>query len=146
MKKFVLIPALLAALAFTGCSKGSMDMQAPSKADQLLTQMKAEPKFAEYLKLEQANVAILSKNISNSKESDSTLIRDKSKPFADTYKTLGWTGMEEMDANAKKSNAILAYLYKKYPLYMQLSPDESKQFYKKSVAYFLHIKAPKNEN
>jgi hypothetical protein len=48
--------------------------------------------------------------------------------------------MDDITSNTNKSNEIIDYLSKKYPLFNQLNNDESKLFYKKAVAYYFHPK------
>jgi hypothetical protein len=75
MKKLFLIPVLFFTVLLANCSKSAMDMTAPSKVDELLTQMKSEPKFLEMLKYENAALAILTRNISKTPNSDSSTYR-----------------------------------------------------------------------
>ena len=138
MKK-LLIPALSAALVLAGCSKNSTDLQAPSKVDQVFTELRADPMFLDYLNANRNIFKIIEQNVKNTDPKDSVLMRTRM-PFKEQYDKLHWTGIEQMDANNKISTDLFKKISANHPSFVALTNDENKQLIKKAYAYYFNAK------
>jgi hypothetical protein len=135
--KRILVPILLSAVMFTACNKSSMDMQAPSKVDQLLTQLKSEPLFTEYMVHMDKAMKAVAADIDEQSPADTSTIKNKSLSYDEKAKALAFTHANETRDEMKKANDAMMLLLKKYPAITALTNEENKVFYKKAVNNYL---------
>ena len=137
MKKAFLIPVLLSALLFSACSKSSMDVQAPSKVDQLLTQMKGDPLFTECLMHMHRSMNALSADISTLTYADTSIMKSKNLSYAEKAQILNLKHADGFTDEWKAASDLTITLLNKYPALAALTAEENKLFYKKAVANYL---------
>jgi hypothetical protein len=140
MKKLFLILTLFFSIGVISCSKSAQELQAPSKVDQLFTQLKNEPKFLEYLNSVNNTMKILEQNILKTQPEDSTILKNKSLSFNEKYKQLNFTGEDDLKNSNKISNELMTYLLGKYPLFKSLTDEESKLLYRKAYSHYFKTK------
>jgi hypothetical protein len=112
MKKLLVIPALLAALVFTGCSKNSTDLQAPSKVEVLLTQLKDEPLFTEYLMHMKNATDAIGADVNNLSYTDTATVKAKNLSYDEKAKKLNFTHSGETVDEMKTANTLMITLLK----------------------------------
>lgn len=137
MKKLFLFPFLMTVLFLTSCSKGSTELQAPSKIDMLLTKLKADQQFNEYLMhMKNASDAIAN-DVNKLAVSDTSVAMSQSLTFAEKANSLKFQNTNQMVEEMKKANELMIDLLKRYPTLAELNAEESKVFYKKAVVNYL---------
>ena len=112
-------------------------MQAPSKVDQLLTQLKSEPLFTAYLAHMDKAMKAISADIDEQSPADTSTIKNKSLSYDEKAKALAFTHAAETKEEMKKANDAMMLLLKKYPAIAALTNEENQVFYKKAVNNYL---------
>ena len=141
MKKNLLVIAILSLLTFVSCSKGSQEIQAPSKVELLFNQLKNEPKFLEYLKAVDINMKFIAENLSKLNPNDTSIVRDKTLNFSQKYEKLNFTGIEKIKVNSKIMGELFNQLSSKYTLLNTLSKEELRDLYKRSYSFYFKSKS-----
>lgn len=118
------------------CNKSTLETQAPNKVDMLLTELKKDPEFLNYLNEMNGVFEVIKTNVLQTDLKDTSVINDKSLSYAQKSKKLNFQNDKLMYAHFENSDKILQNLIKKHPLYLELSSDENKLLYKKAIAFY----------
>jgi len=140
MNKALTAIGLFLALAIAACTKSTQEVTGSTKTEKLFEQMKGDPKFSESVKCVDNMMHLLTDSMPAMDSTVLANLKDKTIPFKEKASLIHFTKQEEMAAEQKKFNALQEYLTKTYPMLKQLSPEESKAFYKKAATYFLFSK------
>ena len=151
-KTFLVNFVFIIALFFIGCNKPTTELQAESQVDKLFNLAKDDTLLFAYMSTVKATTRLMKENIIAHPFKD-TLIRRKygKMPLKILMDSLGYTGYDKMSDLMRMNMQYYFKLSEKYPILVNFSKEESREFFRKIVAYYngrksLYPKVPLNQN
>lgn len=151
-KSFLMNFVIVIAIFCMGCNKATTELQAESQVDWLFNLAKDDTLLFAYMSTVKATTHLMKENIIAHPFKD-TLIRKKfgKMPLKILMDTLGYTGYDKMRDLMSMNMQYYFKLNEKYPILAKFSKEESREFFRKIVAYYngrksLYPKMPLDQN